>query len=245
MANYIKKDFLAGLALGRTMAGWDAIDENSFKNLTIKQYIEHSPSNIKYEASCSLIGSYAFFRHEEIIEANFPKCTSVYYEAFKCCYNLQSINLPECVYIGDNVFAECSSLTSVSFSKCTSVYGFAQCVNLQEVSFPECIYIGFNAFRYDIKLKSVSFPKCSYIGANAFAKSGLITGHFPECKAIGYMAFDCDFISSIVLGPNVPEIPDYIIFYNTIPQIYIPYSAYDAYMQSRFWKAYSSYIITF
>ena len=179
-------------------------------------YVEGNTTTVSGSASKIRSGAFAL---TNIIEANFPSCTSIGTSAFYMCSNLLNISASKCTYIGSlafyncfdlseavfplvdistttdcrYMFASCSNLTTAIFPICKNIasYMFQQCYNLTTVSFPECSAIGTDAF-YNCynNLTTASFPKCSMVGSSAFYNcSNLTTISFPKCTNIRMSAF--------------------------------------------------------
>ena len=141
----------------------------------------------------------ASYRNLESVDIANAENTELSDEAFKGCYNLQTLRLPaglkeikymavaECVKlqaidipatvesIGDRAFEDCRSMATVTFAgnALTSIgsWAFFQCLKLQDIAIPEGVTeIGDGAFYGCAYLADVSVPASArIIGDNAFA----------------------------------------------------------------------------
>ena len=185
--------------------GYGSSSSISFEVVKIRNYCFESKGNI-VEANfpnCTTIGSNAFYRCSSLQSANFPVCTSIGNWAFYYCSSLQSANFPVCTSIGNRAFYYCSSLQQVSFPNCSTIVNeaFNNCTKLQSTNFPNCTTIGNQAFCSCKSLQSVSFPVCTTIGNQAFwGCLKLQSASFPVCTSIGGSAFGlCSSLSALYL----------------------------------------------
>ena len=99
--------------------------------------------------------------------------TSIGGNAFRNCFNLQSVTIPNSVTsIGDFAFADCPSIQSVTIPESVTSIGdnaFRGCSDLQSITIPNSVTsIGYNAFAYCHSLQSVTIYGNPNIGTDAF-----------------------------------------------------------------------------
>lgn len=101
--------------------------------------------------------------------------TAIGADAFRCCRNLRSVNIPSSVTsIGNAAFRECSGLTSVNIpSSVTSIgeYVFYNCSSLSSINIPSGVTsIGQSMFSGCSSLTSISvLGDVTFIGNDVFA----------------------------------------------------------------------------
>ena len=144
-----------------------------------------------------------------------PKCKYIQYNAFKDCYNLQSVNLPECSYIGASAFTNCSSL--------------------QSIDLPACSYIGYSAFTGCYNLRTISLPDCGNIGDFAFKDCYNLSKIYLTGSSICSLSSTYAFFST--------PFDNYSVYFNGTPHIYVPSSLVSAYKTASNWRYYSKYFV--
>ena len=180
--------------------------------------VPETVTNNGTEYSVTKIGEYAF-QGSAVTSVSMPESiTSIDYNAFKGCQNLESVTLPESLTtlgsyafysckllktikipsgvtaIPSSCFYECSSLESVTIPEGVTTIGecaFQSC-NLNALTLPESLEtIGNSAFYRNRSLKSVNIPaKVKTIGEQAFYDCGLTKLVIPEgVQTIGGYAF--------------------------------------------------------
>ena len=112
--------------------------------------------------------------------------TSIRDEAFKDCYDLESVTIPTSVKsIGYSAFHNCEKLQSVTIPNSVTSIGmetFSDCSSLQSVTIPNSVTsIGNYAFSGCSSLESVTIPtSVTSIGNNAFEKCSSLTSIIVE-----------------------------------------------------------------
>lgn len=113
--------------------------------------VPETVTNNGTEYSVTKIGEYAFLG-SAVISVSMPECiTSIDYNAFSGCQNLESVTLPESLTtLGKRAFGGCQSLKTIKIpSGVTAIpgYCFNGCVSLESVTIPEGVTaIGDEAF---------------------------------------------------------------------------------------------------
>ena len=127
-----------------------------------------------YHTEDNVLGGYAFFQLGKLFSVELPKTiTSIDYNAFGSCNNLQEIVIPEGVTtINGSAFQECSSLKRVAFPSSLTTIGswtFSWCA-LESISLPTSLTnIGNSAFSSNSNLKDIKIPSSVVsIGNSAF-----------------------------------------------------------------------------
>ena len=161
----------------------------------------------------------------------FTGLTSIEYNAFDGCSNLQTIELPNSVTSINEYYAfrNCESLTRVILSESLGNLGegaFQGCTSLTEIALPASLrYISAAAFKDCYNLKTVIIPSDSQLeslyGYSDYY-SGEIRGSFTNCyslesiwlpptlKTIGQYAFyGCSYLSEVILSEGLRTIEYY------------------------------------
>ncbi len=158
--------------------------------------------------------------------------TSIGYDTFLGCSNLESISLPAGLSsIGDYAFYNCGSLASISLpEELTSIgdYAFYNCGSLASISLPEELTsIGNFAFSGCFNLVLTSLPEgLASIGDYAFKGCfNLVLTSLPEGLAsIGDYAFkDCTSLANVVFLGTPDSIGENAFRY-TSANLFVPWS---------------------
>ena len=197
--------------------------------------IPETVTNNGTEYSVTKIGEYAF-QGSAVTSVSMPECiTSIDYNAFSGCQNLESVTLPESLTtlgsyafkackllktikipsgvtaIPDQCFDGCSLLESVTIPEGVTTigdYAFGGC-NLNALTLPESLEkIGGYAFTGNKSLKSVNIPaKVKTIETEAFNSCGLTELVIPEgVQTIGYNTFGRNSLQNLTLPSTVTSI---------------------------------------
>ena len=197
--------------------------------------VPETVTNNGTEYSVTKIGEYAF-QGSAVTSVSMPECiTSIDYNAFKGCQNLESVTLPESLTtLGIRAFGGCQSLKTIKIpSGVTAIpgYCFNGCVSLESVTIPEGVTaigdeafqscnlnaltlpesletIGRSAFSCNYSLKSVNIPaKVKKIEAQAFSQCGLTNLVIQEgVQTIGNYAFGGNSLENLTLPSTVTSI---------------------------------------
>ena len=197
--------------------------------------VPETVTNNGTEYSVTKIGEYAF-KGSTVTSVSMPEgITSIEYDAFSECQNLESVTLPESLTtlgysafkackllktikipsgvtaIPDQCFDGCSSLESVTIPEGVTTigdYAFGYC-NLNALTLPESLEkIGGYAFTGNKSLKSVNIPaKVKTIETEAFNSCGLTELVIPEgVQTIGYNTFGRNSLQNLTLPSTVTSI---------------------------------------
>ncbi len=147
---------------------------------------------------------------------NIPfKVDKIGYEAFKDCYNLETVNLnyggetnSNLEEIGYGAFANCSSLKIINGStlmlKNIGYKAFENCQNLVSTDLDDSTVlseIGFNAFQNCSKLSSFNLPETiTRIEDFAFRNSGINSAYIAENAIISYPFVGCKNLETITVN---------------------------------------------
>lgn len=138
--------------------------------------------------------------------------TTISFNAFKNCYELNNIYIPNSVtFIGDYAFYLCESLTNVSIPAGVTSLGdgvFQGCYSLKTIKLPEnLVSIGAYAFRSCKCLTSIDLPNSvTKIGQEAFVGcSSLTTISIPnQMEYISQYTFEhCTSLTSVAIPNSV------------------------------------------
>ena len=139
--------------------------------------------------------------------------TTLGYSAFKACKLLKTIKIPSGVTaIPDQCFDGCSSLESVTIPEGVTAigdYAFGSCSLSNALTLPESLEtIGKSAFYRNCSLKSVNIPaKVKTIETEAFHDCGLTELVIPEgVQTIGGYAFYGNSLQNLTLSSTVTSI---------------------------------------
>lgn len=140
------------------------------------------------------------------------KVQTIFYEAFKDCKELTSVNIAEGVAtIGQKAFSGCTALSSVSIPSSVKDIGFEAfqgCTGLTTLNIPEgTATIGASAFSGCTTLSSITLPQSlTYIDNGAFAKcSALTTVTIPPAVSIIHNGTfnGCTNLTSVTFGKGL------------------------------------------
>ena len=210
--------------------------------------VPETVTNNGTEYSVTKIGEYAF-QGSAVISVSMPECiTSIEYDAFSECQNLESVTLPESLTtLGIRAFGGCQSLKAIKIpSGVTAIpgYCFNGCVSLESVTIPEGVTaIGHNAFQScnlnaltlpeslekigdcafynNGALKSVNIPaKVKTIEPQAFYNCGLTELVIQEgVQTIGYNTFGNNSLKNLTLPSTIKSIGESAFSYNNLQSI--------------------------
>ena len=212
--------------------------------------VPETVTNNGTEYSVTKIGEYAF-QGSAVTSVYMPEgITSIGFEAFYGCKNLESVALPESLTtFGNHAFSSCKSLKAIKipsvvttipdrcFSGCSSLESvtipegvtdiggaaFSGC-NLKALTLPESLEkIGSSAFCSNSSLKSVNIPaKVKTIETQAFYGCGLTDLVIPEgVQTIGGIAFYENPLQKLTLPSTVTSIGGNAFRYNNNLQLII------------------------
>ena len=223
------------------------------------------------EYSVTKIGGYAF-KGSAVTSVSMPEgITSIGFEAFFVCQNLETVALPESLTtFGSEAFRSCSSLKTIKipsgvtaipescFDGCSSLKSvtipegvtdiggaaFSGC-NLNALTLPESLEkIKGRAFEDNRSLKSVNIPaKVKTIETQAFYGCGLTDLVIQEgVQAIGNNAFlENNKLKSIICNAATPPALGVKAIGSSVKEIKVPISSIAAYKQANGWKDFTNY----
>lgn len=133
------------------------LDHNSYSgSISVPETVTNNGT----EYSVTKIGGYAF-KGSAVTSVSMPEgITSIGFEAFSGCQNLESVTLPESLTtLGNDAFRSCSSLKTIKIpSGVTAIpdFCFNDCCNLESIIIPSSVNsIGISAFSECKALKNV------------------------------------------------------------------------------------------
>ena len=181
------------------------IGESAFKGSAV--------TSVYMPESITSIEYDAFSECQNLESVTLPESlTTLGYSAFKACKLLKTIKIPSGVTaIPNQCFYYCSSLESVTIPEGVMTigdYAFGYC-NLNALTLPESLdKIGGYAFTGNKSLKSVNIPaKVKTIETQAFNSCGLTELVIPEgVQTIGYNTFGSNSLKNLTLPSTVTSI---------------------------------------
>lgn len=181
------------------------IGESAFKGSAV--------TSVSMPEGITSIDYNAFSECQNLESVTLPESlTTLGYSAFKACKLLKTIKIPSGVTaIPDQCFDGCSSLESVTIPEGVTAigdYAFGSC-NLNALTLPESLdKIGGYAFTGNKSLKSVNIPaKVKTIETQAFNSCGLTELVIPEgVQTIGYNTFGSNSLKNLTLPSTVTSI---------------------------------------
>ena len=210
--------------------------------------VPETVTNNGTEYSVTKIGEYAF-QGSAVTSVYMPESiTSIEYDAFSECQNLESVTLPESLTtLGIRAFGGCQSLKAIKIpSGVTAIpgYCFNGCVSLESVTIPEGVTaighdafngcnlnaltlpeslekIGDCAFYNNGALRSVNIPaKVKTIEPQAFYNCGLTELVIQEgVQTIGYNTFGNNSLKNLTLPSTIKSIGESAFSYNNLQSI--------------------------
>ena len=179
------------------------------------------------EYSVTTIGESAF-KGSAVTSVSMPEgITSIDYNAFSGCQNLETVALPESLTIfGFRAFESCKLLKTIKIpSGVTAIPGscFYCCSSLESVTIPEGVTtIGDGAF-FGCNLKELTLPSTvTMVGSDAFIRKNR------------FQSITCNATTPPNLGENV-------FGYNASTAVKVPLQSIAAYRQANGWKNFSNY----
>nr|DAI59256.1 MAG TPA: leucine rich repeat protein [Crassvirales sp.] len=233
--------------------------------------IPETVTNNGTEYSVTKIGEYAF-QGSAVTSVSMPEgITSIDYNAFSGCQNLESVTLPESLTtLGSYAFSSCKLLKTIKIpSGVTAIPErcFRACSSLESVTIPEGVMtIGDGAF-YACSINALTLPESLIeIGNEAFSGCGLTDLVVPEgVQTIGSHAFyrnslknltlpstvtsiggsafgNNNNLQSIICNAVTPPTLDGNAFSSGItPSIKVPMASIAAYRKASGWKVFTNY----
>ena len=200
------------------------LDHNSYSgSISVPETVTNNGT----EYSVTKIGGYAF-KGSAVTSVSMPEgITSIGFEAFSGCQNLESVALPESLTtLGSNAFESCKSLKTIKIpSGVTAIPGscFYCCSSLESVTIPEGVTtIGERAFQ-DCNLKELTLPSTvTMIGSSAFDSYNR------------FQSITCNATTPPSLGENAFN-------HNISTTVKVPLSSIAAYRQAEGWKVFTNY----
>ena len=210
--------------------------------------VPETVTNNGTEYSVTTIGESAF-KGSAVTSVYMPESiTSIEYDAFSECQNLESVTLPESLTtLGIRAFGCCQSLKAIKIpSGVTAIpgYCFNGCVSLESVTIPEGVTaighdafqscnlnaltlpeslekIGDCAFYNNGALRSVNIPaKVKTIEPQAFYNCGLTELVIQEgVQTIGYNTFGNNSLKNLTLPSTIKSIGESAFSYNNLQSI--------------------------
>ena len=189
--------------------------------------VPETVTNNGTEYSVTTIGESAF-KGSAVTSVSMPEgITSIDYDAFYECQNLETVALPESLTIfGFRAFESCKLLKTIKIpSGVTAIPGscFYCCSSLESVTIPEGVMtIGQYAF-LGCNLKELTLPSTvTMIGRSAFVSDNR------------FQSITCNATTPPSLGENV-------FGYNAFATVKVPLSSIAAYRQAEGWKVFTNY----
>lgn len=177
------------------------------------------------------VRDYAFYQHQNLVNANFSSATNIGDYSFYKCPKLTSINTPSVTNIGKFAFKGCSSLTSASYPLATTIGqgSFDECISLSSVNFPMLETIAPLSFRKCESLTTVDLPAVTSIGTQAFYSSGITSLTLRSNIIVTLESADAFYFTPIEEG---------------VGHIYVPSNLVDSYKAADGWSAYANQIVS-
>ncbi len=189
--------------------------------------VPETVTNNGTEYSVTTIGESAF-KGSAVTSVSMPESiTSIDYDAFYECKNLETVALPESLTtLYYDAFNSCHSLKTIKIpSGVTAIPGscFYCCSSLESVTIPEGVTtIGQYAF-FGCNLKELTLPSTvTMIGCSAFVSNNR------------FQSITCNATTPPSLGENV-------FGYNAFATVKVPLSSIAAYRQAEGWKNFTDY----
>ena len=189
--------------------------------------IPETVTNNGTEYSVTTIGESAF-KGSAVTSVSMPEgITSIDYNAFSGCQNLETVALPESLTIfGFRAFESCKLLKTIKIpSGVTAIPGscFYCCSSLESVTIPEGVMtIGQYAF-LGCNLKELTLPSTvTMIGSRAFVSNNR------------FQSITCNATTPPSLGENAFN-------HNISTTVKVPLSSIAAYRQAEGWKVFTNY----
>lgn len=191
--------------------------------------VPETVTNNGTEYSVTKIGEYAF-QGSAVTSVSMPEgITSIDYNAFFVCQNLESVTLPESLTtLGIRAFGGCQSLKTIKIpSGVTAIPGhcFNGCVSLESVTIPEGVTaIGDEAFQ-SCNLNALTLPESlEKIGDCAFYNNGALRSvNIPaKVKTIEPQAFYNCGLTELVIQEGVQTIGYNTFGKNSLKNLTLP-----------------------
>mgnify|MGYP001443464816 FL=1 len=202
------------------------LDHNSYSgSISVPETVTNNGT----EYSVTKIGGYAF-KGSAVTSVSMPEgITSIGFEAFSGCQNLESVALPESLTTLDyDAFNSCQSLKTIKIpSGVTAIPDrcFVSCSSLENVTIPEGVTtVGLDAF-YSCDLNTLTLPSTiTKIDDGVFS-------HNNNLRTI-----TCNAVTPPMLGDNV-------FYYSATSSVKVPLQSIAAYRQADGWKNISEYYV--
>lgn len=192
--------------------------------------VPETVTNNGTEYSVTTIGEYAF-QGSAVTSVSMPEgITSIDYNAFSGCQNLESVMLPESLTtLGSEAFSSCKSLRAVKIpSGVTAIpdFCFFGCSSLNSVTIPEGVTaIGSSAFGSCSLSNALTLPESlEKIGNCAFYNNGALRSvNIPaKVKKIEERAFSLCGLTGMVIPEGVQTIGSYAFYKNSLENLTLP-----------------------
>ena len=200
------------------------LDHNSYSgSISVPETVTNNGT----EYSVTKIGGYAF-KGSAVTSVSMPEgITSIGFEAFSGCQNLESVTLPESLTTLDRVaFISCELLRAIKIPSGVATipdYCFNCCLSLENVTIPEGVTTIRKYAFGSCDLKELTLPSTvTMIESGAFLSNN-------RCKSI-----TCNATTPPSLGENAFN-------HNISTTVKVPLSSIAAYRQAEGWKVFTNY----
>ena len=222
------------------------INNNTYYSGSIS--VPKTVTNNGTEYSVTKIGGYAF-KGSAVTSVSMPEgITSIGFEAFSGCQNLESVALPESLTtLGSEAFSSCKSLKTIKIPGVTAILRscFSGCLSLESVTITEGVKT-IEEFAFNgCGLTDLVIPEgVQTIGDYAFGNNSLQNLTLPSTiTSIGKKAFNrySGYRQSITCNAATPPTLGDDAFYGSTNDVKVPLASIAAYRQAEGWKNFSNY----